>query len=105
MYSVKEPNLSPKIKEKYESVWKLYNILKEPKNVWFSSSSENKTVDIIDNADIKLFSMLYDLERNIDSPLNFTENELISCFRNKNGVNFDLVKQQAIEIFHILQNN
>jgi 23S rRNA maturation mini-RNase III len=101
-YTVCEPKLLPHVKERYDKVYQLYQLLKEPKETWYSSSKNNKTANLIMEIDVELFKQLSNMEKGIISQLSFTEKDLAFCFRNKNNKNFDKTKETAIIIYKSL---
>ena len=101
-YIVEDPRLLPHIKVRYDKVFELYQLLKGPKETWYSSSKNNKTAQLIMEIDVELFRQLHNMESGIVSKLPFTEKDLSSCFRNKNDKNFDMVKQRAVTIYKTL---
>ena len=104
-YIVEDPRLLPHMKARYDNVFELYQLLKEPKETWYSSSKNNKTAQLIMEIDVELFRQLHNMESGIVSKLQFSEKDLASCFRNKNDKNFDNVKQRAIPIYKSLSNH
>lgn len=101
-YIVKEPELQPSVKARYEKVLELYRLLKCPKETWYSSSQNNKTAQLISEIDVELFKQLSLMENGIVSQIPFTEKQLAACFRNKNSKNFDQEKLAALSIYNTL---
>ena len=103
-YIVEDARLLPHVKVRYDKVFELYQLLKEPKETWYCSSKNNKTAQLIMEIDVELFRQLSNMESGIVSQLPFTEKDLAACFRNKNGKNFDKNKEIAISIYKSLSN-
>ena len=105
-YKIVEPKLNENLKEKYDKLLKIYNLLKLAKEYWFTKPSNNKTADLIMDIDVKLFGILYNLEKGIDEKVNFRKDELSKCFRipnlKTNEDTWKLHKQQALEIYDSL---
>ena len=105
MIKIKEPQILPEYKEIYDSLKSLYSIIFEIKQIWFSSPSSSKTVDLITDVDVDIFSCLYSIENGTIRKPSFTLKELQACFRkprfkNAQEVDWEKLKERAISLYN-----
>ena len=100
LYKIKQPDILPENKDRYEKLLRLHELLKIAKEEWYKTSSDNTTAKLICLADVEVFKHLHLMESNIVRPLNITKKQLSDCFRKPKNVevNWAEIKSEVLTL-------
>ena len=104
LFKIKQPEILPENKNRYEKLLKLHSLLKNVKEEWFKTPSDNATAKFVCLVDVEIFRHLSLMESNIVRPLNITKKQLNDCFRKPKNVevNWAEIKSEALTLLEDL---